>query len=170
MSPLLYIKDLQVSLTHFGFYQGILAFVFAIGSILYGFIIRQIQFDQKNMLIIAMQFLLLGLAAVAIVTWTNSKNPLIITLAFLPFIISQVIPCVILYPLSLNFLPHVKGRVSAIIQGTRLTLTALGLQIAGWIYQGTFRSIGIILICFILAAVVTLFFVINNDELMQAKN
>src|SRR3990167_7587890 len=36
MSPLLYIKDLGVSLHYFGLYQGVLALVFAIGSVLYG--------------------------------------------------------------------------------------------------------------------------------------
>lgn len=167
MSPLLYIKDLNVSLAHFGYYQGVLAFVFAIGCILYGLIIRRANFDQKEMLKISMQILMVSLLIITVAALTNSKNPLIITVAFLPFIISQIIPSVILYPLSLNFLPHVKARVSAIIQGARLILTALGLQIAGYFYQGSFKSIGIILICFIFIALITLFFVIHNDELMH---
>lgn len=169
MSPLLYIKDLNVSLTHFGYYQGVLAFVFAMGSILYGLIIRQTNFDQKKMLNISMQITILSLITITIVTLMDSKNPFMITFAFLPFIISQIIPSVILYPLSLNFLPHVKARVSAIIQGARLILTALGLQIAGYFYQGSFQSIGIVLISFILIAIFTLFFVINNDELMKKE-
>lgn len=166
MSPLLYIKDLNVSLTHFGYYQGILAFVFAIGSILFGSIIRRTNYDQRKMLNISMQILIVSLVIISIVTLINSKNPLIITLAFLPFIISQIIPSAILYPLSLNFLPHAKARVSAIIQGARLLLTALGLQISGYFYQQSFQSVGIVLICFIFVAVITLFFVINNDKLM----
>jgi len=169
LSPLLYIKDLNVSLTHFGYYQGVLALVFAMGSLLYGFIIRDADFDQKKMLNISMQILMISLAIMTIVTLIDSKNPLIITLAFLPFIISQIIPSVILYPLSLNFLPQAKARVSAIIQGARLILTALGLQIAGYFYQQSFQSIGIILIGFIVIALVTLFLVINNDELMQVR-
>jgi DHA1 family bicyclomycin/chloramphenicol resistance-like MFS transporter len=169
MSPLLYIKDLNVSLTHFGYYQGVLAFVFAIGSILYGLIIRATNLDQKKMLNVSMQILMISLVIITMVTLFDSKNPLIITLAFLPFIISQIIPSVILYPLSLNFLPHAKARVSAIIQGARLILTAFGLQIAGYFYQQSFQSIGIVVICFIVVALITLFFVINNNELMHAK-
>lgn len=169
MAPLLYIKDLNVNLTYFGYYQGVLAFVFAIGSILYGLIIRAANFDQKKMLNVSMQILMISLAIITIVTLVDSKNPLIITLAFLPFIISQIIPSVILYPLSLNFLPHAKARVSAIIQGARLILTAFGLQIAGYFYQQSFQSIGIVLICFIVVALITLFFVINNSELMDTK-
>jgi DHA1 family bicyclomycin/chloramphenicol resistance-like MFS transporter len=169
MSPLLYIKDLSVSLAHFGYYQGVLAFVFAVGSILYGLIIRDRNFEQKKMLTASMQILMISLVMITLVTIVNSKNPLVITLAFLPFIISQIIPSVILYPLALNFLPHVKARVSAVIQGSRLVLTAFGLQIAGYCYQQSFQSIGMVLICFIVVAVVTLFFVINNDELMDEK-
>lgn len=96
-------------------------------------------------------------------------NPLIITLAFLPFIMSQIIPSALLYPIALNFLPHVKARVSAIIQGSRLILTAVGLQIAGYCYNGTFKNIGIVLVSFIVIAVITLFYVIHNRALMQAN-
>jgi len=170
MSPLLYIKDLHVSLTHFGYYQGVLAFVFAIGSILYGFIIRHADFDQRATLKFSLQILVISLLIITIVTGINSANPLIITLAFLPFIISQIIPSVILYPLALNFLPHAKARVSAIIQGARLVLTAVGLQVAGYFYQGSFQSIGMVLVCFILIAVITLYFVMGNHALMHLKD
>jgi DHA1 family bicyclomycin/chloramphenicol resistance-like MFS transporter len=167
MSPLLYIKDLHVSLAHFGYYQGALAFIFAIGSVLYGLIIRHADFNQKKMLVLSLQILVISLIIITIVTLIDNKNPLIITLAFLPFIISQIIPSVILYPLSLTLLPHAKAKVSAVIQGARLILTAVGLQIAGYFYQGSFQNIGIILIGFIVVAVITLFFVINNDKLLQ---
>lgn len=170
MSPLLYIKDLHVSLTHFGYYQGVLAFVFAIGSIIYGFIIRHANFDQRATLKFSLQILVISLLIITIVTGVNSTNPLIITLAFLPFIISQIIPSVILYPLALNFLPHAKARVSAIIQGARLVLTAVGLQIAGYFYQESFQSIGMVLVCFILIAVITLYFVMENRALMHLKD
>lgn len=46
MSPLLYMEDLGVSLTHFGYYQGALAFIFAIGSLSFGFIVG--KYDQKK--------------------------------------------------------------------------------------------------------------------------
>lgn len=49
MSPLLYMKDLGVSLlSHFGYYQGALAFVFGLGSIFFGLIVS--QYNQKKML------------------------------------------------------------------------------------------------------------------------
>jgi DHA1 family bicyclomycin/chloramphenicol resistance-like MFS transporter len=167
ISPLLYIKDLGVSLAHFGYYQGVFALVFALGSVIYGLLLRRYDYDQKKTLAVSIQMFVVSLITIAWVTFLNNLNPLLITLAFLPFIIAQVIPSTILYPLSLNFMPQAKGRVSALIQGGRLIFAALGLQIAGYFYQGSFRNIGIILISFILIAVITLFFVIRNHELMN---
>ena len=167
MSPLLYMKDLGVSLSHFGYYQGVLAFVFALGSILFGLIIKNINYEHKSILRLAICILIVSLIIIPIVTCLDNPGPLMITLAFLPFIIGQIIPSNILYPLCLNFIPHAKARVSAIIQGGRLILTSIGLQIAGFFYVGSFQNIGIILISFILAGVITLYFVINNRQLME---
>jgi MFS transporter, DHA1 family, multidrug resistance protein len=167
MSSLLYMEDLGVSLTHFGYYQGSLALVFGLGSILFGLIIN--KYDQKKMLYLSSLIWTVGLIMIALVTFLDSPNPLIITLAFLPFIIGGIIPSVILQPLCLNFMPQAKGRVSAILQGGRLIFSALCLQIAGYFYQGSFRNIGIIIAIFILLTLITLFFVIENRELMQVS-
>ena len=147
MSPLLYLKDLHVSLTHFGYYQGALALVFAVGSVTLGLILN--KFDQKKLLYASNYIFLIGLLSIAWITIQNSHNPLLITLAFLPFIIGQIIPSIILYPLCLNFIPEAKGRVSAVLQGSRLILCALSLQLAGLYYNGTFQNIGLIIISFI---------------------
>ncbi|MFT3742193.1 MAG: multidrug effflux MFS transporter [Gammaproteobacteria bacterium] len=166
MSPLLYIKELKVSLSEFGYYQGILALVFAIGTFLFGFIVKRV--DQKKTLKVSVGIYTMSLVLIGLTIFFNSTNPLWITLAFLTFIIGQIIPTTVLYPLCLNFLPSVKGRVSAIVQGLRLVLTAIGLQIAGYLYQGTFQNIGIVIISFILIGVVTLVMVIKNNALMRA--
>ncbi len=164
MSPLLYMEDLGVSLSHFGYYQGVLAFVFGFGSILFGLIVH--RYDEKKMLYVSAQILIVGLISTAVATFLNSPNPLFITLAFLPFIIAGIIPSIILQPLCLNFMPQAKGRISAILQGGRLIFAALCLQLAGYFYQGSFQNIGIIIIIFIFLTVMTLFFVINNRALM----
>jgi hypothetical protein len=71
-----------------------------------------------------------------IVTFSYGHNPLIITLAFLPFVIGQIIPSNILYPLYLNLMPEEKGRLTALIQGGRLIFASIGLQIARYFYDG----------------------------------
>lgn len=51
ISPLLYIEGLGMSLSRFGYYQGSLAIVFALGNILFGMVIK--MYDQKKILYIA---------------------------------------------------------------------------------------------------------------------
>ena len=87
--------------------------------------------------------------------------------AFLPFIISQIIPSNMLVPLCLNFIPQAKGKISAILQGSRLIFSALCLQLTGYFYQGSFRNIGIIIAGFIFMVVITQFLVIKNRELTR---
>jgi len=165
MSPLLYMESLNVPLSHFGYYQGVFAFVFGLGSIFFGLIVS--RYDQKKMLTLSNQIFITGFATLAFVTILNSANPLLITLAFLPFIIGQIIPSIILGPLCLNFIPQAKGRVSAVLQGGRLIFSTLSLQMAGYFYEGSFRNIGIIIASFILMTVITLFLVIKNQALMK---
>lgn len=165
MSPILYMEDLNVPLSHFGFYQGALAFVFALGSLFSGFILH--RFEHKKLLIISKGLTIFGLISILFVTFFNSTNPMLITVAFIPFIISQIIPNNILLPLCLNFKPKAKGRVSAVVQALRLIFSALSLQIAGYFYDGSFQKIGILLSGFIFFGIIALFFVINNTKLMN---
>jgi DHA1 family bicyclomycin/chloramphenicol resistance-like MFS transporter len=164
MSPLLYMKGLGVSLSHFGYYQGVLALVFALGSVLFGLVMH--RYEQMSMLYTANKIYIVSLIVISAVTLMNSMNPLIITLAFLPFIISQIIPSNLLIPLCLNFMPHAKGRVSAILQGSRLIIASFSLQLAGFFYQGSFQNIGIIISGFIAMALVTQLCVLKNHQLM----
>jgi DHA1 family bicyclomycin/chloramphenicol resistance-like MFS transporter len=64
-------------------------------------------------------------------------------------------------------MPQARGRITAIIQGARLVFCALGLQLAGYFYEGTFRNIGIIITGIIFIWVIVLFFVIRNNELIE---
>jgi DHA1 family bicyclomycin/chloramphenicol resistance-like MFS transporter len=165
ISPILYMEDLGVSLNHFGYYQGALALVFALGSFSFGLIVT--RYDQKKMLYLSCYIFIFGLISLAAVAFMNQGDPLLITLAFLPFIVGQIIPMTFLYPVCLNFMPHAKGRVSALLQGGRLVFSALSLQIAGYYYQGTFTSVGLMMMGFIIMTIVTLYFVIHNRELME---
>lgn len=165
ISPLLYMKTLGVSLQHFGYYQGVLALLFAIGSVIFGFIVN--RYEQKNLLHLSVWIFIFSLVTVTVVSFLDDKAPLLITLAFIPFVIGQIIPSTILYPLCLNFMPEAKGRTSAIVQGARLVFSAFSLQMAGYFYQGSFRPVGIIITGFIVVGIVTLCYIIKNDRLMK---
>ncbi len=119
-----------------------------------------------EMLSLANKLYLISFATLAAVTFWDNHNALMITLAFLPFIIIGVIPSNLLGPLCVNFMPQAKAKVSAVLQGARLLFASLSLQIAGYFYQGSFRNIGIIILTFILLMIITQFFVLRNRELM----
>jgi DHA1 family bicyclomycin/chloramphenicol resistance-like MFS transporter len=165
LSPLLYIKDLHISLAHFGYYQGVLALVFAVGSVLFGLMMH--EFSQKNILRVAGIIYVVSLIIITYITLIDSQNPLLITVSFIPFIISQIIPSNILVPICINFIPHAKGKISAVLQGSQLIFSALSVVLAGYFYQGTFQNIGIIISVFIIMATLTHYIVIKNREIIK---
>jgi DHA1 family bicyclomycin/chloramphenicol resistance-like MFS transporter len=167
MSPILFMEDLGVSLKHFGFYQGSMALVFAGASIVSGLIIH--RYDQKKMLHLSYPFCIVSLGVLAWVTLINSSNPILVTFAVIPFSICVALPVTILYPICLNLIPEAKGRISAILQGSRLIVTAVALQVAGYYYQHSFQNIGLIITASFFIAVITLFFVIKNKDLVQEQ-
>ena len=163
MSPLLYIQDLGVPLAHFGYYQGLFAFVFAIGSLIFGLILPYA--DSMHILRVGAGILLVSCLTVGYTVFVNSSQPLWITLAFLPFVIGQIVPSSVLWPLCINFMEDAKGKVSAVIQVGKLLICALSLQIAGWYYDGTFRHIGIIVLIFMIMTLITFVWVLRRYTL-----
>jgi len=167
MSPLLYMGDLGVSLKQFGYYQGTLAFVFAMGSLLFGLIVA--KYDQVKMLKVSGYMFIIGFISLGWVAFLDSFDPVVITLAFLVFVIACIVPSTILYPVLLELMPRAKGRVSALMQGGRLIFAALGLQLAGYFYQGSFRNVGLIIIAFIGLSTMTLFTIVNRRDIMERE-
>ncbi len=170
MSPLLYMDDLGVSLTHFGYYQGALALSFALGSVAYGFILNKL--NHKTMLGIANLIFMLSFISIVYLAITDNRSPLLITLAMLLFVIGQIVPSTIIYPMCLNLIPQAKGKVSGLVGMMSLLLQSTGLQLAGFLYIGSFNSIGMIISLFILLIVISLYWIMGNNELMnfeQAK-
>jgi DHA1 family bicyclomycin/chloramphenicol resistance-like MFS transporter len=160
MSPLLYMKELGVSLSHFGYYQGIQAFSFAIGSLLFGLITHRVS--HRKFLIYSN--VLAGLSLILLLTLAVFKiqSAPWLTFGLLLFVIGQIVPSSILYTLSLNIIPEIKGSVSGFIQGSKLLLSALSLQLAAWTYDGTFFSTGLIMSGFILLSVIGLIAVLRH--------
>lgn len=165
ISPVLYMNDLEVDLSHFGIYQGAWALLFALGCVLSGPIIK--RFNQRKLLYISGQLCIINLAITAVLIYLDSMSPLHIAIVFALYGISTIIPIMIIYPICINFMPKLKGRVSVIIQGGCLILTAIGLHVVSYSYQGSFQSIGVIMSIVILSSIVTLFFIIRSDRIME---
>ncbi len=139
MAPILYMKDMGVELKNFGFYQGALAITFALVSLGSAPLLRffgQYQCFKAGVLLTGLATILIGC-----VGFVNAQQPLIITGTLLLFSLGVVMPVNILYPLALETQRQAKGRMAAIIQASRLVMTAIGLEIAGYFYSGKFRPI-----------------------------
>lgn len=162
MSPTLYMNDLGVSLEHFGFYQGSLAMIFAIGSVLFSVFLN--NFHENSLLKANRYLYLTSFVCILIATFSNTNNPLWITLALISFVISQVIPVGILYPRAVNYTPEAKGRASGLIQALRLVLCAIGLQLAAHFYDNSFYSIGVIISVFLLMIIISYYMILVNKD------
>jgi DHA1 family bicyclomycin/chloramphenicol resistance-like MFS transporter len=162
MLPLLFIGSFKVPLAEYGFYQGAIAFSFAIGSILLGFIIEKI--NQRKWLKGAALLYAISFIFILITAFSNTQNPLWIIMAFIPFVYGQLVPSVTLYPICLNYQSNAKGHVSGLLQANRLIICTVVLQATSLIYRGRFLEIGLVLCGFILLIILTFINIIRNAE------
>lgn len=165
IAPILYMEGLGVSISQFGYYQGTLAFVFALGSFIAIFIID--KFDQRLLLNISYKICALSLIMIIIVTYFNTTNPIVITLSLIPFYVGTVIPFAIIYPLALSYMPEAKSKISAMTQILRLIFVALCLELSGYFYDGSFQNIGIVMIFITILSLITLKSVIKDKKFMK---
>jgi DHA1 family bicyclomycin/chloramphenicol resistance-like MFS transporter len=141
MGPILYMEDMKVPLTHFGFYQGAIAGVFSIMSILSPIVLKQVS--HEACLNIGMR-LLIGLACgLLIIGLVVDDKPWLITLMMSLYVIPFVFPINILYPLALETLPNTKGRAAAMINFGRLAFSAVGVELVSYVYTGYFIPIAV---------------------------
>lgn len=165
ISPILYMESFGVPLPHFGFYQGSLALVFALGSFLSFFIMK--KFETNYLLNISAKLCIFSIVLNLIATIFNSNNPLFITLSLIPFYVGSIIPFNILYPICINYLFEAKGKIISIIAILRLVITAILLSIAGYFYDGSYQKIGIIVNLIAIIALITFYKTIKNREFMN---
>jgi DHA1 family bicyclomycin/chloramphenicol resistance-like MFS transporter len=62
-------------------------------------------------------------------------------------------------------MPEAKAKISAIMQGGRLILTALILQVVGYFYNGSFQYTGMIIFFFILIIIFTQYCMIKSKNI-----
>lgn len=141
MASILYMEDLGVSLKHFGFYQGVIALVFSVISILSPWIFN--LFGQKNCFYVGKWMCFLSAIVILIIGLLRVSNPLVITTAVVLFSVGIVFPFNILYPHALEVIENTKGRTAALIQSSRLLMTALLLELVSYYYHGQFLPIAL---------------------------
>lgn len=161
MAPIFYMEGMGVSLKHFGFYQGAIAAVFSVVSILSPKILS--RFGQNNCLYYSKILCILASIITLIITLLEIQHPMVITSLMLIFAGAVVFPINILYPMSLEALPNTKSRAAAIINGLRLLLTAGFLELISYFYTGKFYPIGLTIFATTLVAMLFVKKLINRN-------
>ena len=147
MSSILYIESLGVSLAHFGYYQGAIAGIFSIFSLLSPKILD--AFGQRRCFYAGTLLMGIAIILILLIALLEIHNPLIITGAMLVMATGVVFPINILFPLSVEVIENTKGRTSALIQAGRLVIASFCLQLVSYFYHGTFLPIGLVMVAFL---------------------
>lgn len=141
MAPILYMEGMNVDLKHFGYYQGAIALVFSVVSIISPQLMQ--RFGQKKCMTYSLIFYSVSTFLTIVITLFDVQNPMIITSVMLIFAATVVFPCNILFPISLEVVEGAKGRAAALMSGMRLLLTAGMLEVISYFYVGKFLPIGL---------------------------
>lgn len=165
ISPILYMKDLSVSLEEFGLYQGAMAVAFSVINFSNNFLLN--KFGKKKCFNTSILILILFIIATIFFILFNIKNPILITLVTVLAATSMVIPCNILWPRSLEVIPDSKGRITAVLVSGRLIVTALFVQLIGYLYRGTFRELGIAMCVSSIIALVACYKLLQEDRIFD---
>jgi len=139
MAPILYMQDMNVSLQTFGFYQGALAATFSVISLCSGQLLK--HFGQKLCVNVGLGLCGVSMFLMMILAIKGIQSPFLVTGALMFLSAGIVFPIHVLYPYSLEVIDNAKGRMAAIILAVRLLLTAMCLEIVGYLYKGHFSII-----------------------------
>lgn len=144
IAPVLYREGFGVSLQDFGWYQGAVCLIFAVFSFLSGVMVG--RWGRSACMRASIASLVVFFISLIIITALDIRSPLLITANMCLASAACAVPVAVLYPLGLNAVPGAKGRISAIQMASRLIFTAVGLQLAGYVYDSTFVGVGILLV------------------------
>lgn len=136
MSSILYVEDMGIPLTQFGYYQGSIAVAFGAACLLSPLLFKVIE-PQKCLKWSLYLTFIIGLGLVFMGYFIKDK-PLYISIGVCLFSIVLVFPLNIAYPKALDMHPEYKGRAGALINVGILVFTAIGLQLVSFFYGGKF--------------------------------
>ncbi|WP_375332181.1 MFS transporter [Candidatus Tisiphia endosymbiont of Temnostethus pusillus] len=165
ISPILYMRDIGVSIQEFGFYQGAMAAVFSAVSFSSGYLLK--NFGQKKCFFFSILALVAFIIAAIVLVICKTNDPLTITIVTQLVAIGMIFPCNILWPLAIEIIPNAKGRITAILVSGRLIVTALCLQLVSYFYQGTFKPLAIVMCITIVIALIGCYKLLQVDRIFD---
>jgi len=141
MAPILYMEDMGVPLSHFGYYQGSLALTFGVMCIASPLIFK--IFGQMQCLYFGLGICFFSAILIMALSVLKVHDPMIITAVLILLSVGAVFPINILYPPSLEVLPNAKGRSAGLGEAILLLLAASLLELVSYFYNGQFMPIGL---------------------------
>ncbi len=165
IAPILYMQDLGVPIQEFGLYQGSIAIVFSAVSFNSSYLLE--KFGQKKCFLSSILALMAFIIAAIVLVLCKINDPLIITMVTQLVAIGTIFPCNILWPLALESIPNAKARITAIFVSGRLIITALCLQLASYFYQGTFKSLAVIMCMTVIIALTACYKLLQEDRIFD---
>lgn len=141
MGSILYVEGFGVSLRDFGFYQGAIAASFAIVSFLSPKLLS--KFGHQKCFKVAIILVTIFAVLLGTVAISEINNPMLITVLMCLFTMPMVFPVNILYPLLLEVVPEAKSRAAALVNVTRLIVSAICIEVVSYFYDGRFLQLGL---------------------------
>ncbi len=143
MGSILYVEGFGVSLASFGYYQGAVAGSFALMSLLSPKILS--KFGHQKCFKISIVLITIFACLIGLVAVLDIRSPLLITVLMCLLSMPTVFPVNILYPLLLDIIPNAKSRAASVNGVAKLVGSAVCIESASYVYNGTFLQIGLLI-------------------------
>ena len=143
MGSILYIEGFGVSLASFGYYQGAVAGSFALMSLLSPKLLS--KFGHQKCFKISIVLITIFASLIGLVAVLDIRSPLLITALMCLLSMPTVFPVNILYPLLLDIIPNAKSRAASVNGVAKLVGSAICIESASYVYNGTFLQIGLLI-------------------------
>jgi DHA1 family bicyclomycin/chloramphenicol resistance-like MFS transporter len=167
MASILYVKDLGVKLEHFGFYQGILAAIFAIVSLLSEKLFS--CFGVRKCFLGGIASMILSLIFNAFLIISDAKNPLLITAAMALMSAGIICPVNILCPCAYKAASEEKGKLTALIMSMKMMSISFLIQFTSLFYCGSFRIIGCVVSFTMIIALIGSRILLKTDPVLNCE-
>jgi len=149
--PFLFMEKLQLPLSQYVYYQGVVVGLFAALSLIVPLLVG--KFDANRTSIKSIVISLAAATLLCLHGFFVPDNAFGITAIMCLLTASMVWPVSFLFTAAINFFPDLRGSAVALFQALRLFVLSGSVSLAGYLYEGEFRPVGAFILVLIALAV-----------------
>lgn len=157
LAPFLYMQSYNLSILAYTFHQGVVVAAYALASMLIGKITHLL--GNRRALYMSVIVCMLGLGAMVYVT-----NIYALTITMSLFCVGSAILYPIIFTYSMEIFPHLKGTASSFIMSMRYLLCANLTGIANFFYDGTIKSLAVVLFSILIIIFLLTFYLLKKNK------